>query len=98
MAIYSFKKSYIHLNIANALWIRGTNQNKITWHFIILTKPHYITNMNILCLDLQMIVTTRNKIERESKQLVLRSVKVKMTANKPKARGHSTWKENKNTR
>lgn len=42
-----------YLYIANSLRIRCANQNKVTWHFIIFTQPYYITDMNILGLDLQ---------------------------------------------
>jgi len=45
--------NFIYLNITNALRIRSSNENKITWYHIILMEPHYISNMYLLCLDLQ---------------------------------------------
>jgi hypothetical protein len=45
--------NFIYLNITNALGIRSSNENKITWYLIILMEQHYISNMYLLSLDLQ---------------------------------------------
>ena len=58
----------IYLYIANTLWIWGTNQSKITWHFIILPEPYNVTYMNILRLDLQVNAPPRDNNKRLDSQ------------------------------
>jgi hypothetical protein len=42
----------IYLNVTKALWFRCSQQNKITWYFFILSNPNYVTNTDILSLNL----------------------------------------------
>lgn len=57
--IMCFGQSFALASKSETLWVRGTNENKITGHFIILMKPHDITNMNVLGLNLKASTTTK---------------------------------------
>jgi hypothetical protein len=45
--------------MTDALWFRSSQQNKITWYFFILSNPNYVTDTDILSLNLYS-----KKIER----------------------------------
>jgi hypothetical protein len=44
--------AFIYLNMTDALWFRSSQQNKITWYFFILSNPNYVTDTDILSLNL----------------------------------------------
>ena len=48
-----FVSRTIYLNITDALRIRSSNENEITWDLIILMEPHYISDMYPPCFDLK---------------------------------------------
>jgi hypothetical protein len=44
--------AFIYLKVTDALWFRSSQQNKIAWYFFILSNPNYVTNTDILSLNL----------------------------------------------
>lgn len=74
--------NFIYLNITDALRIRSSYKNKITWYLIILIKPHYISNMDILCFDL-----------KACKYLIIRQLHVQcVNSSAPKCNTSGKWR------